>query len=133
MEANEVEQMISNMVDSSLPRHRQEMLRAIESIVEKISGSSNVAQLNKLSTLVNRGEKFKRKSNEEQFKYNSSVSLKLEEAEQSLEAHKLQEGRDKVAEGNYIVICNEYNAWFTKFVSGKWIQVSGTFFRFTAR
>ena len=75
------------------------MLRDIESIVEKISGTSNVAQLNKLSTLVNGGEKFKRKSNEEQFKYNSSVSLKLEEAEQSLEAHKLQKGRDKVAEG----------------------------------
>ena len=108
MEANEVEQMISDKVDSSLRGHRQEMLRDIESIVEKISGTSNVAQLNKLSTLVNGGEKFKRKSNEEQFKYNSSVSLKLEEAEQSLEAHKLQEGRDKVAEGNYFIICTMF-------------------------
>ena len=108
MEVNEVEQMISDKVDSSLRGHRQEMLRDIESIVEKISGTSNVAQLNKLSTLVNGGEKFKRKSNEEQFKYNSSVSLKLEEAEQSLEAHKLQEGRDKVAEGNYFIICTMF-------------------------
>ena len=92
MEANAVEQMISDKVDSSLLGHRQEMLRDIESIVEKISDSSNVAQLNKLSTLVNGGEKFKRKSNEEQFKYKCSVSLKLEEAEQSLEAHKLKAG-----------------------------------------
>ena len=99
MEVNEVEQMINKKVDSSLRRHRQEMLRDIAKIVEKISGSSNVTQLNNLSTLVNGGEKFKRKSNEEQFKYNSSVSRKLEDAEQSLVAHKLQEGRDKTAEG----------------------------------
>ena len=64
MEANELEQMISDKVDSSLQGHRQEMLRDIESIGEKISGSSNVVQLNKLSTLVNVCEKFKRKSNE---------------------------------------------------------------------
>ena len=44
-------------------------------MMEKINGSSSVSQLNKLSTLVNGAEKFKRKSNEEQFKYNKSFHL----------------------------------------------------------
>ena len=100
MDVDEVQQLINERVDSSLRSHRQEMLSDIEKIVEKISGSSNVSQLNKLSTLVNGGEKFKRKSNEEQFRYNSSVSLKLEEAEHSLEAQNIQAGREKTIEGN---------------------------------
>ena len=100
MDSREVETMIDDKVNASLRDHRQDMLQQIEKIVEKISGNSSVSQLNKLSTLVNCGEKFKRKSNEEQFKYNSSISIKLEEAEQSLDNEKIQEGRDKIAEGN---------------------------------
>ena len=50
---------------------------------EKISGNTNLVQLNKLC-MVNGGEKFKRKSNEEQFNYNSSVSFKLDEAARTL-------------------------------------------------
>ena len=110
MDANEVEQLIDEKMSSSLRGHRQEMLQQIQQMMEKISGSSSVSQLNKLSTLVNGAEKFKRKSNEEQFKYNSNVSLKLEEAEQDLEAEKIQEGRVKIAEGNlfcfsYLYVC----------------------------
>ena len=110
MYMNEVEQLTDDKMSSSLRGHRQEMLQQIQQMMEKISGSSSVSQLNKLSTLVNGAEKFKRKSNEEQFKYKSNVSLKLEEAEQDLEAEKIQEGRVKIAEGNlfcfsYLCVC----------------------------
>ena len=100
MDSREVETMIDDKVNASLWDHRQDMLQQIEKIVEKMSGNSSVSQLNKLSTLVNCGEKFKRKSNEEQLKCNSSISFKLEEAEQSLDNKKIQEGRDKIAKGN---------------------------------
>ena len=96
MDANEVEQLIDEKMSLSL--RGQEMLQQIQQMMEKISGSSSVSQLNKLSTLVNGAKNFIRKSNEEQFKYNSNVSLKLEEAEQDLEAEKIQEGRVKIAE-----------------------------------
>ena len=66
---------------------------------EKISGNTNLVQLNKLSCMVNVGEKFKRKSNEEQFEYNSSVSFKLDEAEDFMCQERHQEGREKIAEG----------------------------------
>ena len=48
--------------------------------------------------MVNGGEKI-RKSNEEQFKYNSSVSFKLGEAEHSMSQERHQEWREKIAEG----------------------------------
>ena len=63
MYTNEVEQLIDDKMSSSLRGHRQEMLQQIQQMMEKISGSSSVSQLNKLSTLVNGAEKFKRKSN----------------------------------------------------------------------
>ena len=139
MDANEVEQLIDEKMSSSLRGHRQEMLQQIQQMMEKISGSSSISQLNKLSTLVNGAENFKRKSNEEQFKYNSNVSLKLEEAEQDLEAEKIQEGRVKIAEGNlfcfsYLCVCvnclHVYFSLHSYFRVLKRSLVSGIFFLF---
>ena len=49
--------------------HKADMLKEIGSLFEKMSGSSNLVQLNKLSSMVNGGDKFKRKSNEEQYRH----------------------------------------------------------------
>ena len=110
MDAQDVERMVDDKVGASLRSHKQ-MLEEIGNIFEKISGSSNVIQLNKLSSIVNSGEKFKRKSNKEQFKYNSSVSLKLEEAENCFDSDRQQEGQEKLAEGKNNYYYNEMLYW----------------------
>ena len=99
MEMHDVERLVDDKVGSSLRSHKEDMLKEIGNMFEKISGNTNLVQLNKLSCMVNGGEKFKRKSNEEQFKYNSSVSFKLDEAEHSMSQERHQEGREKIAEG----------------------------------
>ena len=71
MDQPDVENLVEERVRSSLGVHKAELLKDIESIFEKISGNSNVSQLNKISEVMSTGEKFKRKSNEEQFRHNS--------------------------------------------------------------
>ena len=99
MELHDVERLVDDKVGASLRSHKEDMLKEIGNMFEKISGNTNLVQLNKLSCMVNGGEKFKRKSNEEQFKYNSSVSFKLDEAEHSMSQERHQEGREKIGEG----------------------------------
>ena len=103
MEAEDVQNLVQEKVNSSLKTHKEEMLQEIGTLFEKISGSSNISQLNRISSIVTAGEKFKRKSNE-QFKYNSKVDLKLEEAANSIDTDKLDEARQHVAEGKYVII-----------------------------
>ena len=90
-----VERLMDGKVVASLRSHKADMLKEIGNTFEKISGNSNLVQLNKFSCMVNGGEKFKRKSNKEQYKYNSSVSFKLDEAEHSMSQERHQEGREK--------------------------------------
>ena len=69
----------------------------------KISGISNSEQPSKISGLLNGGHTFKRKSNEEQYKYNSKVGIALEEADNLLQSEKIVESREKIAKGiNFI-------------------------------
>ena len=57
--------------------------------------------MNKISEVLTTGEKFKRNSNEEQFRHNSKVKMALDEAEQFLQTDKQAECRQKIAEGNF--------------------------------
>jgi hypothetical protein len=75
------------------------MLRDMETIMEKISSKSSLNQLSQFSNIVFGVPTFKRKSNEEQFKYNSKVSMALEEAEQGAVSERTDEARQKIAEG----------------------------------
>ena len=46
--------------------------------------------------------KFKRKSNEEQFKYNSKVICKLDEANENFDNLNIEKGKEKITEGKYM-------------------------------
>ena len=95
-----VEEMVDERVRSSLAAHKAEMLQDIEKLLCKISGRDNDAQLCKISDMLSSGEKFKRKSNEEQFRYNSKVKITLDDADTLLQSDKVAECRQKIAEGN---------------------------------
>ena len=80
---------------------QQQLLLEMNSLIQQISdqnSNSNEKQLLKISSLVATTgmPKFKRKSNEEQFKLNSQVMLKLDEAEQSMDSSNIDKSKEKL-------------------------------------
>ena len=76
----------------------------MNSIMNKISEQNstlNEEQLLKISGIVATGgmPKFKKNSNEEQFKLNSKVMLKLDDAEKSIESSNAEKTKEKIVEG----------------------------------
>ena len=87
---------------------QQQLLLEMNSLIQQISdqnSNSNEKQLLKISSLVATAgmPKFKRKSNEEQFKLNSQVMLKLDEAEQSMDSSNIDKSKEKNMEGKKII------------------------------
>ena len=95
-----IQQLIDERLRVSLQTHKAEIIASMESVFEKISGTSNCHQLSQISNIIS-GHSFKRKSNEEQFKYNSKVNVALEEADHLLQVDKQFECRQKIAEGKF--------------------------------
>jgi hypothetical protein len=94
-----IEKMVDDRLKVSLEEHRASMLTDMERIVQKISEHSSSNQLSKFSSILTGVPTFKRKSNEEQYKYNTKVSIALEETEQLLDMDKIEDSRRKIAEG----------------------------------
>lgn len=74
---DDLDRVVEDKVKASLEEHKEDMLKEIGSLFEKISGNSS----SKFSSMMINSEKFKRKSNEEQYKHNAKVMIKLEDAE----------------------------------------------------
>ncbi|XP_053401634.1 uncharacterized protein LOC128546105 [Mercenaria mercenaria] len=103
MENSRIQAMIDDRMKASLEEHKTSMLTDMEKMLEKISGNSNFEQMNKISSILKGTQTFKRKSNEEQFKYNSKVSIALDEADHLIQSNKLQESRQKIAEAKEMI------------------------------
>ena len=91
-------------VGEVMQESQQQLLLEMNSLIQQISdqnSNSNEKQFLKISSLVATTgmPKFKRKSNEEQFKLNSQVMLKLDEAEQSMESTSIDKSKEKIVEG----------------------------------
>lgn len=93
-----IEKMVDDRLKVSLEEHRASMLTDMERIVQKISEHSSSNQLSKFSSILTGVPTFKRKSNEEQYKYNTKVSIALEETEQLLDMDKIEDSSRKIAE-----------------------------------
>ncbi|XP_045178604.2 uncharacterized protein LOC123538512 [Mercenaria mercenaria] len=85
------ELMVENKVKEVLKTNNEVLLKDIGEMMNKISATSFSSNLNALET-----PKFKRKSNEEQFKYNSKVAVKLEQASGSLSSQKVDEAKENI-------------------------------------
>ena len=103
MDREELVTLIDERLKSSLTQGKADILSSMENVMTKISGISNSEQVSKISGLLNGGHTFKRKSNEEQYKYNSKVSIVLEEADNLLQSEKIVESREKIAEGINVI------------------------------
>ena len=55
----------------------------------------------KISSIISSSDipKFKRKSNEEQFKHNAKVICKLDESTENIDALDVEKGKEKITEG----------------------------------
>ena len=96
----EVSRMIQDTVKESVETSRQTLLQEIGTLFDKISEQNNSSQLTRISSLVQQDQPtFKKKSNEEQFKANSKVLLKLKEVNASLEQQNVVEAQSKITEG----------------------------------
>ena len=100
MEREEISNFIDHKLKESLSEHKTELITCMESLITKINDSSS----SKISNMLNCGYNFKRKPNEEQFKYNSTVSSLLDDADHLICAQKMEDSRQKIAEGIYLVI-----------------------------
>ena len=100
MDAEQLDEMVTSKVKDAVCASQAELLKGIGDLFSQISSSqndSNEEQLNKISSLLSSGDypKFKRKSNEEQFKQNAKVMFKLDEAEKSLELNNVEKKQGK--------------------------------------
>ena len=104
MDTEAFDERVTVKVREVLKESQQQLLQEMNSLIQKISDqnlSSNEEQLIKISSLVATGEmpKLKKKGNEEQYKINSKVMLKLDEAEQSIDAMNTEKTKEKIFEG----------------------------------
>ena len=117
MDAEQLDEMVTSKVKDAVCASQAELLKGIGDLFSQISSSqndSNEEQLNKISSLLSSGDypKFKRKSNEEQFKQNAKVMFKLDEAEKSLELNNVEKSKESIVEGNFL----SCSTWFISFV-----------------
>ena len=104
-ESRDMEAMIDSRIQRSLQSHKNDMLKEMGALFEKISESSNNSQLNKMTNIMTCDiPSFKRKSNEDQYKYNAKVSMKISEAEQLVETNQVQ-CKAKLVEGKCFLSC----------------------------
>lgn len=106
MDAEQIDELVTNKVKDAVCASQADLLKGIGDLFSQISATqnnSNEEQLSKISSLLSSGDypKFKRKSNEEQFKQNVKVMFKLDEAEKSLEMNNVEKSKENILEGNF--------------------------------
>ncbi|XP_053398087.1 uncharacterized protein LOC123550494 [Mercenaria mercenaria] len=97
MDEGAMEAMIQEKVQSALKANNEDLLKNIGRMMEKISSPSIVS--------VNSTEipKFKRKSNDEQFKHNSKVMTKLEHIGSHISSGNIEKAKESLIEAKDIV------------------------------
>ena len=100
----EMEDAIQARCKTVIQESQADLLKSIGDLISQISEKQNVSnesQLAKISSIISSSDipKFKRKSNEEQFKHNAKVICKLDEATENIEALNVEKGKEKITEG----------------------------------
>lgn len=104
----EMEDAIQAKCKAVISETQADLLKGIGDLISQISDKQNVSnenQLAKISSIISSSEipKFKRKSNEEQFKHNAKVICKLNEATENIDSLDVEKGKEKIAEGMFFI------------------------------
>ena len=106
MDRDEVEDIVSDKINTAISSSQNQLLtemsKLISTEVKKISDnqkSLSELQLSKIASIASSDYKFKRKSNEEQYKVNKKVLEKIDDCDRNLTSSKVQEAKENLAEG----------------------------------
>lgn len=98
MDENTIQQMVESRVKEAVKESQGVLLEEIRTMFTKISAHSSVVNKSSVSSILEI-PKFKRKSNEEQFKQNSKVLEKLEQVGVAMQAEEYQVAHENITEG----------------------------------
>ena len=109
MERDEVADLVQDSVSSAVSQSKNDILTGVQQLItsemKKLSDNQKALsemQINKISDLSSSSEyKFKRRSNEEQFKVNKKVMRKLDDCERNFEQDEMDKAKESLAEGIY--------------------------------
>jgi hypothetical protein len=105
------ESFVEEKVTDLLAQHKQQMLKEMEGMFLKITATSQSKLSSQIASSSLTTVKFRRKSNEEQFKVNADVLSKLEDAEGSLSVENMEETRQSIISGT-LCYCTIYQLFF---------------------
>lgn len=101
-----MEGLVADKVNSAVRSCQNELLSGIQTLitseVQKISDSQKVfseLQLSKIAAITSSDYKFKRKSNEEQYKVNNKVLDKIQDCDRNIDTSELSQAKENLAEG----------------------------------
>lgn len=110
MDSVEIDRTVQGRVDSAVSQTKNEILTGMQNLIstemKKISDSQKVfsdLQMSKIAELSS-DYKFKRRSNEEQFKLNKKVLGKIEDCESNLDLAEFNKAKENLAEGKFVFI-----------------------------
>ena len=101
MDVEEVDERVTAKVKGVMQESQRQLLQEMNNLMQKISDQNcnlNEEQLLKIRSIVAMPN-FKRKRNEEQFKVNSKVMLRLDDAEKTIESSSAEKTKEKIVEG----------------------------------
>ena len=101
MDEEDINALVNNRVKDVIQESHGNLLREIGGLIDKISYPSSSASSSSISSLD--APKFKRKSNEEQFKQNSKVIARLEHAELNMDSQRITEAKNDIIEGRQMI------------------------------
>ena len=99
MDAQEINSLVDSRVREFIKEAHRDLLKDIGVMFNKISAPVTTSSA---SVSVVDAPKFKRRSNEEQFRDNSKVITKLEQAESSIECEMVSQVKENIIEGRVI-------------------------------
>ena len=109
MDRDEVEDMVSDKINTAISSSQNQLLTEMSKLiyteVKKISDnqkSLSELQLSKIASIASSDYKFKRKSNEEQYKVNKKVLEKIDDCDRNLTSSKVQEAKENLAEAQKV-------------------------------
>ena len=121
MDRREVAELVQDSVNSAIVHSKNEILTGVQLLIssemKKVAENQRALadmQISKIADLSS-DYKFKRRSNEEQFKINKKVLGKLDDCERNLDCSETDKARENLAEGKILGITREFSFKITRY------------------
>ena len=107
MERGEIADLVQDSLDTAISKSKNEILTGVQQLIssemKKMTENQRALsdlQISKIADLSS-DYKFKRRSNEEQFKVNKKVIGKLDDCERNMDNSEIGKAKEKLTEGKH--------------------------------